>query len=288
MKILQNKTSVLCASILLSTFALAGVGCKPSSQTSSTQTSNTPTTTQATEINKETNNTAEIKILQIAPYKKSCVGAFPMQCLVVNGDYFYDHIEGFDFEDGYSYTLKVSKTKRCNPKVLNDCPQDIGIYKYRLLKVLKKEKAPNFNQLKWTANSPKLNGYMQDFFKQQQIKGDYKAAGVDLNADGNQDYLVMLESDELCGTGGCQLLILQATDANKTAQSFTAQPFKVISENGEMLGPVQGVAVAQQQASNANHWKQLYFLYADGGSPETYAKAVYTNGFYTAQDIENN
>lgn len=135
---MQNITSALCAGVLLSTFALLSVACS-----SSLHPSNEQVAKQTTKTTQAINNALQIEILQIAPHKKSCFGAFPMQCLVVNGDYFYDHIEGFEFEDGYRYILKVSKIQYCNPEILNDCPQDIGIYKYSLLEVIKKEKAPD-------------------------------------------------------------------------------------------------------------------------------------------------
>lgn len=103
-----------------------------------------------------------------------------------------------------------------------------------------------------------------------------------------------MESDEFCGIGSCQLLILQAiAELQVTDDNATAQLFKVISENGKMIGPVQGVAVSHQKADNngsnedynkvtnmTNQWRKLYFLYADGGSLETYVEAENIEGFY--------
>ena len=32
-----------------------------------------------------------------------------MQCMVVDGGLFYDPIEGFDYQEGYTYELKVER-----------------------------------------------------------------------------------------------------------------------------------------------------------------------------------
>ena len=47
-------------------------------------------------------------------------------------------IEGFTFEPGYFYTLKVKKTILANP------PADSGNVRYQLIEVLKKEKDPSY------------------------------------------------------------------------------------------------------------------------------------------------
>ena len=59
-----------------------------------------------------------------------------MRCLVVNGEYFYDDIQGYSHQEGIGQTLRVERTQICNPAVLNSCPQDTGIFRYRLLETL--------------------------------------------------------------------------------------------------------------------------------------------------------
>lgn len=60
-----------------------------------------------------------------------------MRCLVVNGETFYDSIEGYDHQEGVGRTLKIERTQICDPEVFNSCPQDIGsIYRYCFLKVI--------------------------------------------------------------------------------------------------------------------------------------------------------
>ncbi|HEV2146341.1 MAG TPA: DUF4377 domain-containing protein [Longimicrobiaceae bacterium] len=80
--------------------------------------------------------------LQVGPQTVDCVGFVPQQCLLVKEPkstewtYFYDAIEGFTFEPGYTYVLLVRRLQIRNP------PQDGSSAEYHLLKVLSKEPAP--------------------------------------------------------------------------------------------------------------------------------------------------
>ncbi len=72
---------------------------------------------------------------RVAPEKKECVGVGPMECLVVNGEYFYDTIQGFDFEEGYEYDLLVERTERAS------VPADANKYVYTLVEQVSKTPA---------------------------------------------------------------------------------------------------------------------------------------------------
>ena len=82
-----------------------------------------------------------IETLIIGPYKTTCVGAFEQECyLEFNAEsqrweFFYEGIEGFDFEPGFIWTLKVSLHER------EEGIQDVGRYAYRLVAVIDKEEA---------------------------------------------------------------------------------------------------------------------------------------------------
>jgi hypothetical protein len=78
-------------------------------------------------------------------YTVECVGEMEGNCLLVQeGDqigtddwslfYYEDSIEGFDYEPGYIYHLKVKKQKIKNP------PMDGSSISYRLVKTISKEK----------------------------------------------------------------------------------------------------------------------------------------------------
>lgn len=84
---------------------------------------------------------ANTKILIIGPYRTTCVGAFEQECYLEfneenqRWEFFYDGIRGFDFEQGFIYTLKVSLHEYAGDI------QDVGKYEYRLIEVISKEKA---------------------------------------------------------------------------------------------------------------------------------------------------
>lgn len=83
-----------------------------------------------------------IETLIIGPYKVDCVGAFEQECYLEFNEesqewhFFYESIQGFDFEPGYIYTLKVRLEDRGTEI------QDVGRYAYHLVEVLSKEEAP--------------------------------------------------------------------------------------------------------------------------------------------------
>ena len=54
--------------------------------------------------------------------------------------YLYSNIEGFQHEKGNEYVIAVSQTMICDPDVLNDCPQDVGIYDYKLLEIISRKR----------------------------------------------------------------------------------------------------------------------------------------------------
>ena len=83
------------------------------------------------------------EVLTFGPYTKRCVGAFEQDCFMEYNEeaqrwhFFYDGIEGFDFEPGYIYTLEVRLEER------EHGIQDVGRYSYHLIKIVDKVKAPD-------------------------------------------------------------------------------------------------------------------------------------------------
>ncbi len=82
-----------------------------------------------------------IETLIIGPYKVECVGAFEQECYLEfneerqRWEFFYEGIQGFDFEPGYIYTLKVRLEDRGTEI------QDVGRYAYHLVEIISKEEA---------------------------------------------------------------------------------------------------------------------------------------------------
>ncbi|MGJ8591620.1 MAG: DUF4377 domain-containing protein [Aquaticitalea sp.] len=81
------------------------------------------------------------KTFFIADTRANCTGVAPQKCLQIRENekddwtYFYGNIEGFDYEPGYSYKLKVEITNIENP------PADASSKKYSLIEVLQKTKS---------------------------------------------------------------------------------------------------------------------------------------------------
>lgn len=86
-------------------------------------------------------NTPGVLSLLVGPQSVDCVGVGPQLCYLVKEELeddwtnFYAEIVGFTYEPGYNYEILVEKTKVPNP------PADGAAFRYRLLKVLQKQKA---------------------------------------------------------------------------------------------------------------------------------------------------
>ena len=80
----------------------------------------------------------EVVEVTVGPTLAKCYGVGLQSCMVVNGGLFYDGIEGFEYEAGYDYRLRVGKY---DPWGGGEPPQDAGRYAYRLLEQLEKTPA---------------------------------------------------------------------------------------------------------------------------------------------------
>ncbi len=78
------------------------------------------------------------QLLYVAPYGTACIGVGAMECLRVkeegeaNWQLFYNHIEGFAYEEGFQYTLRVKVEEVASP------PADGSSLRYTLLEVVEK------------------------------------------------------------------------------------------------------------------------------------------------------
>ena len=75
-----------------------------------------------------------IQEVTVGPELVECVGSHPQQCLVVDGELFYDPIDGFRHQAGYRYRLRIERYDRFPGQT--EIPQDTGRYGYRLLEIL--------------------------------------------------------------------------------------------------------------------------------------------------------
>ncbi|RKT01925.1 DUF4377 domain-containing protein [Chryseobacterium defluvii] len=80
------------------------------------------------------------KTFIVGPETADCTGVAPMKCLQVKEKQeeswtnFYSNIEGFTYEPGYEYVLKVKTEKIANP------PADASSIKYTLIRQVSKTK----------------------------------------------------------------------------------------------------------------------------------------------------
>lgn len=83
--------------------------------------------------------------LVIASEQGDCVGVAPMKCLLIKRDgqteweFFYNNIEGFNYEPGYEYVLEVKTEKIDNPAA------DQSAIKYILVKEISKDQKKSEN-----------------------------------------------------------------------------------------------------------------------------------------------
>ena len=82
----------------------------------------------------------ETRVVTVGPTLTKCYGVGLRTCMVVDGGLFYDGIEGFEYETGYNYRLRIGKY---DPWGGREPPQDAGRYAYRLLEQLEKTAAPS-------------------------------------------------------------------------------------------------------------------------------------------------
>ncbi|MBQ4820006.1 DUF4377 domain-containing protein [Aquimarina sp. MMG016] len=110
----------------------------------------------------------ETKTIYIADHQVDCEGVAPQKCLLFKEKqndewtYFYDTIDGFDYEEGYNYQLEVSIKQIENP------PADASSLQYSLVRIISKEKTKTIAQnIASTQNEPKsivYNAFSRGYF----------------------------------------------------------------------------------------------------------------------------
>lgn len=83
-------------------------------------------------------NDSEVMEVVVGSELEDCVGVAPMKCMIVNGELFYDAIDGFDYEPGYEYKIKIERFDAWPDR--EEPPQDAGRYGYRLIEVMERTK----------------------------------------------------------------------------------------------------------------------------------------------------
>lgn len=82
-----------------------------------------------------------VRVLEIAPAKVDCYGVFLQECFQVREigaaewELLYEGIDGFSFDSGFSYVVRVERT------TIKDPPADGSSYRWRLLELISKTPA---------------------------------------------------------------------------------------------------------------------------------------------------
>ncbi len=79
--------------------------------------------------------------VNVGPEEVPCEGVGPQACLMVDGQLFYDGINGFTHEEGFTYRLKIKRTLAFGTDDPNEIPADASLYSYELVEVLSKSQA---------------------------------------------------------------------------------------------------------------------------------------------------
>ena len=153
----------------------------------------------------------EQMIMIVAPELVDCEGAHPQKCMQVKFDpaedwqYFYDQVEGFEFEPGYRYTLLVEKLE------VQDPPADGSAIQYVRVEV--QEKAEEL-----VAGSAKLEGHfwvLSGLGTAAEPQGVLEKVQVSLEYDP--------EEGRISGSAGCNRYFGEAT-VDGDALTFSTGP----------------------------------------------------------------
>lgn len=77
-----------------------------------------------------------VLLVQVGSELVPCEGTESMTCMLVNGEVFHDTIEGFEYEEGFIYRLRVER-EDLYPD--SEPPPDVSRYRYRLVEMIEKE-----------------------------------------------------------------------------------------------------------------------------------------------------
>jgi heat shock protein HslJ len=201
--------------------------------------------------------------LYVGPELVDCVGVGPMQCMLVKENpedeytYFYDNIEGFEFEPGYEYELRVLITPREN------VPADASSLQYTLIEVVSKEPVAVD-----AAGIVALEG------PTWQLVSVVDAGGALVDVPADVEATATFEAGQVSGSGGC----------NRFGASYTLEGESVAIMPGPMTMmacPEPRMSVEQAfmaalgvTASYQISGDQLVLLNAEGGTVATFSVQV--------------
>ncbi|NKQ37184.1 MAG: META domain-containing protein [Chloroflexi bacterium] len=267
----MRKRTLLPILLLLLTAVLAACSAGGSAEPETTDESAAPETeTSETETENvaPTAASGEIVTMYVGPELVDCTGVAPQKCMQVkenpDDDYtfFYDQIEGFNYEEGFEYELKVEVTKVENP------PADASNLKYTLVEEVSKTPAASaeatdagmpvsdtLENIQWTLVSfAGPEGNMIDVLPDTTITAQF----ADGQVSGNSGCNNYSGSYELDGSG---------ITFGPTAGNLMACPQEIMEQEAAYLANLSLVT-----QFNVNEGGQLVLSDADGNPLLIYAE----------------
>ncbi len=158
----------------------------------------------------------------VGPSRKECYGPFRRMCLIVDGQFFYDEIEGFNHEPGYRYRLKIEEYDAFPGQ--KEPPQDAGLYAYRLLEIVSKSRAAGDERIA-VVSPARITCPKSDQTCMLVDGTPFRGAIAGFEFEAGFDYLIRFEEYE---DGSRQLLeVIDKTPAESTVEEIEVGPWRV-------------------------------------------------------------
>lgn len=199
----------------------------------------------------------------VGPELGDCVGVAPMKCMLVrenlNNEYqfFYSEIEGFTFEPGYTYELRV----RIEP--VANAPADASSLKYTLVEMVSKELAEEGAMESATLEGPTW-----------QLTAVSDGSGVLTDAPAGVEATALFEEGRVGGSSGCNRYSAGYTLDGASLTIMPGPMTMMACPEPQMTVEQQFMAALAATASHQIDGDQLALLNADGQTVATFVVQV--------------
>jgi heat shock protein HslJ len=178
------------------------------------------------------------KTIYVGPRQVDCVGVAPQKCLLVKENLddewtmYYDQIEGFDYEPGYEYELRITEEEIENP------PADASSIRWTLVEVVSKTRS--LEGTVWVLESyldsegvlvrPLPDSQVTAIFQEGQIGGNASCnsyfGSYEADADGNLSIGTLGMTEMFC-----QIDELMAQEGDYLAALSSAASYLIAEDN---------------------------------------------------------
>ena len=208
-------------------------------------------------------NAAREATLYVGPELVDCVGVGPMKCMLVKENpedeyqFFYSQIEGFTFEPGYTYELRV----RIEP--VANAPADASSLKYTLIEMVSKEPAEEGAVEPAVLEGPTW-----------QLTAVSDGSGVLTDVPAGVEATALFEAGQVGGSGGCNRYGASYTLAGESLTIMPGPMTMMACPEPQMSVEQQFMAALAATASYQISGDQLALLDASGQTVATFVVQV--------------